>query len=138
MIQRQQSLWLLLACLASVLSFSNPFYVDNREEAAMLTYAELNGASNFWLLIMTGISVLLSGITIFLFKDRKAQLKLTIGGVVLAVLLFVVYVAEVSKFKDGSFALSAIFVLAILVGYIMAVRGIWKDEKLVKSLDKLR
>ena len=87
---------------------------------------------------MTGISVLLSGITIFLFKDRKAQLKLTIGGVVLAVLLFVVYVAEVSKFKDGSFALSAIFVLAILVGYIMAVRGIWKDEKLVKSLDKLR
>jgi hypothetical protein len=42
------------------------------------------------------------------------------------------------NFAKGSIALYCIFVFAIIAGYIMAARGIWKDEKLVKSLDKLR
>jgi hypothetical protein len=138
MIQRQQSLWLLLACVASILSFSMPFYTGNRIENNMSTYAVLDAASHFILLILTGISVLLSGITIFLFKDRKSQFRLVLGGVLLAVVLLVIYIAQVGKFEKGNFALSSLLVFAILAGYIMAARGIWKDEKLVKSLDKLR
>jgi hypothetical protein len=52
--------------------------------------------------------------------------------------LLVIYIAQVGKFEKGNFALSSLLVFAILAGYIMAARGIWKDEKLVKSLDKLR
>ena len=94
--------------------------------------------SNFFLLILTGASVLISAITIFLYKDRKTQLKLAIAGILISVVLLILYFVQLKKFTNGNFALTAIFVFAILIGYIMAARGIWKDEKLVKSLDKLR
>jgi predicted MFS family arabinose efflux permease len=138
MIQRQQSLWLLLAAVASFLSFKFPFYTGNIVENNLSRFEELEGGSNFFLLVLTGLSVLISLIAIFLYKDRKTQFKLTIGGILMAVVLLVLYFSQVKKFSSGNFALTAVFVFAILVGYLMAARGIWKDEKLVKSLDKLR
>lgn len=138
MIQRQQSLWLLLAAVASFLSFRFPFYTGNKLVNNISTYDELDAGGNFFILILTGFSVLLAGITIFLFKDRKTQFKLSIGGIALSVILLILYFIQIRKFENGHFSLTAIIVFAIAAGYIMATRGIWKDEKLVKSLDKLR
>ncbi len=138
MIQRQQSLWLLLAAVASFLSFKFPFYTGNIIENNNTRFEELEGGSNFVLLALTGASLLISAITIFLYKDRKAQLKLAILGIIITIILLVLYFTEIKKFSNGNFALTSIFVLAVLIGYIMAARGIRKDEKLVKSLDKLR
>jgi hypothetical protein len=138
MIQRQQTLWLLLTAVSSFLSFKFPFYTGNIFENNTTLFKELDGGSNFFLLMLTGASLLISAITIFLFKDRKTQFKLAITGIVIAVALLIIYFVQVKKFSSGNFALTAIFVVAILAGYIMAARGIWKDEKLVKSLDKLR
>ncbi len=138
MIQRQQSLWLLLAAAASFLSFKFPFYTGNIVENNLSRFEELEGGSNFFLLVLTGLSVLISFIAIFLYKDRKTQFKLTIGGILMAIVLLILYFTQIKKFSSGNFALTAVFAFAILVGYLMAARGIWKDEKLVKSLDKLR
>lgn len=138
MIQRQQSLWLLLAAVASFLSFKFPFYTGNIIENNNTRFEELEGGSSFVLLALTGASLLISAITIFLYKDRKAQLKLAILGIIITIILLVLYFTEIKKFSNGNFALTSIFVLAVLIGYIMAARGIRKDEKLVKSLDKLR
>lgn len=138
MIQRQQTLWLLLAAVTSFLSFQFPFYTGNIMENNMAVFTELEAGTNFFLLVLTGASVLIAAITIFLFKDRKTQFKLSIAGVVISVVLLALYFLQVKKFANGNFALTAIFVLAIFIGYVMAARGIWKDEKLVKSLDKLR
>ena len=139
MIQRQQSLWLLLAAVASILSFLLPFYSGNKiGDSNISTFDELTGGSNFFLLILTGASVLISGISIFLYKDRKAQLKLMVAGILISIVLLILYFVEIKKFQKGNFALTSVFVFFILIGYIMAARGIWKDEKLVKSLDKLR
>lgn len=138
MIQRQQTLWLLLAAISSFLSFKFPFYTGNILEDNISRFAELNGGSTFFLLILTGVSLLIAAIAIFLFKDRKTQVKLTITGALIAIALVVLYFLQVKKFTNGNFALTAVFVFAILIGYIMATRGIWKDDKLVKSLDKLR
>lgn len=138
MIQRQQTLWLLLAATASFLSFKFPFYTGNILENNTSRFEELDGGSNFFLLILTGLSVLIAAIAIFMFKDRKTQLKLTIGGIIITGVLLILYFTQLKKFSNGNFALTAIIVFAILIGYIMAARGIWKDEKLVKSLDKLR
>ena len=139
MIQRQQSLWLLLAAVASILSFLFPFYSGNKiGDSNISTFDELTGGSNFFLLILTGASVLISGISIFLYKDRKAQLKLMVAGILISIVLLILYFVEIKKFQKGNFALTSVFVFFILIGYIMAARGIWKDEKLVKSMDKLR
>jgi hypothetical protein len=135
MIQRQQSLWLLLSTISSFLSFKLPFYTGQLKDGK---YDELDGGSTFFLVIFTGVSLILSLVAIFLFKDRKLQLKLSIGGAVLALLILIIYFMEMRSFAKGSVAFSCLFVLAMITGYIMAARGIWKDEKLVKSLDKLR
>ena len=138
MIQRQQSLWLLLAAVASFLSFRFPFYTGNIVESNITRFEELEGGSNFFLLVLTGASVLISAITIFLYKDRKTQLKLAIVGIMISIVLLVLYFTQLRKFSNGNFALTSILVLATLIGYIMAAKGIRRDEKLVKSLDKLR
>lgn len=138
MIQRQQSLWLFAAAIVSFLTFQFPFYTGNRVENTTSLFAELDAASNFPLLILTGISILLGLVTIFLYKDRKIQLRMAIGGIVLSIILLIVYFTEMQKFEKGNFALTAVLAVAIPVFYILAARGIWQDQKLVKSLDKLR
>src|SRR5688572_22905155 len=138
MIQRQQSLWLLFSAVASFLSFKFPFYTGSILENNVSRFEELDGGSNLFLLVLTGASVLVAAIAIFMFKDRKTQLKLVFGGIIITVALMAIYISQLKKFSAGNFALTSVFVLAILIGYIMALRGIWKDEKLVKSLDKLR
>jgi Domain of unknown function (DUF4293) len=137
MIQRQQSLWLLLSTACAFLSYMLPFFSGTKQVDNMTQKAILDGGSSFFLLVLTGISLILSLITIFLYKDRKLQLKLCFAGIGLSILMLIIYFAEMGKLS-GSISLSAIFVFAIPIGYIMAARGIWKDEKLVKSLDKLR
>lgn len=139
MIQRQQTLWLLLVVAASVLSFLFPFYSGNKiGDSNISTFDQLTGGSSFFLLLLTGASVLISGISIFLYSDRKAQLKLMAGGILISIILIILYFVGIKKFQTGNFALTSVFVFFILIGYVMAARGIWKDEKLVKSLDKLR
>lgn len=138
MIQRQQTLWLLLAAVASFLSFKFPFYTGNILEDNATRFEELEGGSNLFLLVLTGVSILISLIAIFLYKDRKTQFKLAIAGILISVCILIIYFTQLKRFSNGNFALTAVFVFAILLGYIMAARGIWKDEKLVKSLDKLR
>ena len=137
MIQRQQSLWLLLSTISAFLSYVLPFFSGTKQINDLIEKAIVDGGSTFFLLILTGASLILSLVTIFMFKDRKLQIKLCIAGIVLSALLFVIYFTEIKKLS-GSLSLSAIFVFAIPIGYIMAMRGIWQDEKLVKSLDKLR
>ena len=138
MIQRQQTLWLLLAAVASFLTFKFPFYTGQILEENTRVFKELDSGSDFLLLVMAILSILLSGIAIFLFKDRKTQVKLTIGGIVVSIGLLIKYIVEVKKFETGNLALTSIFSLLILLGFIFATRGIWRDNKLVKSLDKLR
>ena len=138
MIQRQQSLWLLLSTISSFLSFKLPFYNGTKRVNEMVSAAELDGGSSFFLVVLTGASLLLALITIFLFKDRKLQLKLCFTGIGVAVLTLIIYFVEMKKFESGTISLSCLFTFATVVGFIMAARGIWKDEKLVKSLDKLR
>jgi hypothetical protein len=137
MIQRQQSLWLLLSTICAVLSYILPFYSGTRQGNNGIEKAIIDAASTYALMILTGISVLLSFITIFLYKDRKLQLRLCLAGVLLSALIIVLYFVEIRSLS-GSISLSAVFVFAILVGYIMAAIGIRKDEKLVKALDRLR
>src|SRR4030095_3586064 len=85
MIQRPQSLWLLLSAVASFLSFKFPFYTGNIVESNLSRFEELDGASNLFLLVLTGASLLIAAVTIFMFKDRKTQARLAIAGIVIFV-----------------------------------------------------
>jgi hypothetical protein len=49
-----------------------------------------------------------------------------------------VYIIEMGNFLSGNVAIWAVFYFAILGCFILAARGILKDEKLIKSMDRLR
>lgn len=139
MIQRQQTLWLLLSVACSVLSFLYPVYTGQKmEDNNALIFDQLMAGSHFGLLILTGASILIGSIAIFLFKDRKTQVKLSIAGIAVAVFLIILYFLQIKKYQTGNFALTSLLLVGLALGYIMATRGILKDEKLVKSLEKFR
>ena len=137
MIQRQQSLWLLLATIGAILSFKYPFYAGGKETPTSGGASYIDAGSNFFLIILTVAALVLAVITIFLYKERKRQLRFCFIGLAISILLILIYFNETKKLP-GTLALWSIFVFVIPVGFIMAARGIWKDQKLVKSLDKLR
>ena len=140
MIQRQQTLWLLLTTICGILSFKFPFVTGEKvvEATTMRSPVELVAGDNFLLLILTIAAVCISTISIFFFKDRKMQTRLCIIGLLISLGLMVVYVLEMQKLVDSTIAIWSLLVLLMIIGYIMAIRGIRHDEKLVKSLDKLR
>lgn len=138
MIQRRQTLWLLLATIAAVLSFMFPFVTGKEAIKNMQADKVIDAASDFFLLILTGGSIILSTVTIFLFKDRKMQIRLCLLGLLLSVVIIVRYIMLMNKLTNTTLALYAILPFVFLASYFFAFRDIRKDEKLVKSLDKLR
>ena len=138
MIQRQQTLWLILALAAALLSFMFPFVVGEEMQKNLPSRKVVDAGSDFFLLILTGASIVLSSIIILLFKNRKQQILLCLLGILLSAVIIFLYILQINKLVKPTLALSSVFPFIILISYFMAYRNIRKDEKLVKSLDKLR
>lgn len=135
MIQRVQTLWLLLAAAASFLTLNFAFYSGTTAEGA---YLELNAKENIPILILSVATAVLALVTIFLYKNRKLQMKLTLVGLGVSILTLVLYFKKTSEFANGNYSIWAILSLVVPVFLFFATRGIYKDEKLIKSLDRLR
>ena len=138
MIQRVQSLWFLFAAAFDAVTFRFPFYVGDWEKDATPSNIDLNATTTIWLTILTVLAGILAFVTIFLFGNRKLQLKVTYLGIFLTLLLLTLYFLEMGNFYSGTVAIWAVFYFAILLCFILAARGIWKDQKLIKSMDRLR
>lgn len=139
MIQRIQTVWLFLAALCAALTYKFPFYTGNVPDSAnMQVFEKLVASSNFIVLILTAGLTVGALIIIFLYKNRKQQLWLTLIAAAISVIDIILYFTEMKKFTSGSISLTAVFALAIPVLLVLAARGIRKDDKLVKSLDRLR
>lgn len=144
MIQRKQTLWLLLATAAAVLTFLYPFatgieaVTTSNSPTTTQLQTEVIAGSHFLLLILTIASIVISTVTIFLFKNRGQQKILCIVGILISLGICVLYVLQTMKLVKFTPALWAVLPFVILVSYFMAYGGIRSDEKLVKSLDKLR
>lgn len=139
MIQRIQSVWLFLAALFAALTYKFPFYTGNviNKESVHL-YERLLASSNFLILIFSAVVVAGTIFIIFMYKNRKQQIWLTVAAAGLSVVNIILYFNELKKFISGSMSLTSVFALAIPVFLLLAINGMWKDEKLVKSLDRLR
>jgi Ca2+/Na+ antiporter len=138
MLQRIQSIWLLLVAAFAAITFRFPFYTGDWSGDAVPTNIDLNALTTGWLTILTVITGALAFVTIFLFDNRKLQLRLSYLGIFLALILLVMYFLEMGRFTSGTISLWCIFYFAMLGCYILAARGIWKDQKLIKSMDRLR
>ena len=139
MIQRIQTVWLFLAALFAGLTYQFPFYTGNiiNKENVHL-YEKLLASSNFLVLIFTAGLIAGTIFIIFMYKNRKQQMWLTVAAAGLSIINILLYFTELNKFTSGSMSLTSVFALAIPVFLVLAINGMWKDEKLVKSLDRLR
>jgi len=138
MIQRIQTIWLLLAAIFAAVTFRFPFYTGERLVENIASTIDLNATTNIWLSILTVVAGAIAFVNIFLFDNRKLQLKLCYLGIFVTVILLVLYFLELVHFTKGSVSLWCLFYFGILAFYILAARGIWRDEKLIKSMDRLR
>ncbi len=136
MIQRIQSLWLLLAAACPFAGLKFSFYSGTKLTDPLLQ--ELNGTGTI-LLMITGIAVGgLALITIFLFNNRTLQFRLCLLGILLQLVLIYLYYREVTGFTQGTYSLTSILQPSILLSFILAAVGIRKDSKMVKNSDRLR
>jgi hypothetical protein len=153
MLQRKQTLWMLLAAISAALTFKFAFYSGNmqvganghvflEEKAApVLAFGKDSaGAGSVMILIVTCLLLAVILINIFNYKARKKQLWITVGLIFLSLLNIVLFWSKsgVPPFTEGSYNIGALLTLAIPVSLFFAARGIMKDNSLVKSADRLR
>ncbi|MGB1216596.1 MAG: DUF4293 domain-containing protein [Saprospiraceae bacterium] len=151
MIQRIQSIFLLLCSGSAFAAFLSPmefFNVDKTkvtEAASTLADGDFDIYDNnavLGLVIALGVFALIS---IFLFNNRKLQMsvtKLTIFLAILVATFIGVFFYMDSSAINLTTSIMPSFgigmpILCLIFG-VLAHRGINKDEKLVKSMDRLR
>jgi hypothetical protein len=135
MIQRIQTIWLLLAATASLLTLKFSFYSGMLENNV---FTQLNGSTKFILLILSVAIALIAVAAVFFYKKRKLQMQLSLLGILFQTIVIVIYYLETAKFKEGNYTLSSVLTLVIPIFFFLAWLGIRKDEKLIKSMDRLR
>ena len=136
MIQRIQSLWLLLASAAAFASYKFPYYSGTN--AKSIPDYQLNASENFLLIVTTAIVAVLALFVIFIFKNRTLQLRLSLLGILLEALVLYFYYRELNTFSTGTLSLTSMLQTIIIIAFFLAARAINKDEKMIKESDRLR
>ena len=156
MIQRKQTLFLLVAVIASLLCFFMPIGVilpkgmGGVVSLYNLGFVDDNGTiivsgTCLPLFILLAVSTALSLATIFLYKNRKLQLSLCATNLLFSVLWYIDYtllffgmvtVPEVEGNVEVKFAACLPLIAIIMV--VLARKGVADDEKLVRAADIIR
>ncbi|MFA6873469.1 MAG: DUF4293 domain-containing protein [Bacteroidaceae bacterium] len=149
MIQRIQTIFLLLVSASLVMSFFLPFgTVVSLNETGQSTIQPFTawGVSAFRPIaftLATLLAALIPFITIFLYKNRKLQIRFCL----LEDVLLLPVAASLIIYKEMNFegVVFSNFVWLLVVSFLLpylfnlfALLAIKKDEKLIRSLDRIR
>jgi hypothetical protein len=133
MIQRIQTIWLLIASAAAFSILKFPFYYTPEPNAL-----EINGAGQYSTLITLAFSACLSFISIFLYGNRMLQLKVTLVNFMLSGLIGYFIYTIVIAHPGGGFTLASAGLFLIPILQLIACYKIYQDDKMVKSADRIR
>ena len=152
MIQRIQSVYLLVVTILMVICMCSPIgsIITNANEISELgnlciTFPDGTKDYSPWalfvILLVVEWALDLQESTIFLFKKRMLQIRLTIFSSVVLIGYYLALVAYLFMLaEDTTFSASWTICLpfAALILNWLAIRGIGADEALVKAYDRLR
>ncbi len=160
MIQRIQTVYLALVVLIATILFFTPLYVLNPGEtsidstiynSSVINIVTIKDAvskeltTNWQLIVVNTLLILIAVFAIVSFKDRRLQMKLSRALIFLSILEGIFIFNQISSLSvvagvgynlnlnPFTYALALVPILAFL-----AFRGIQKDDKLVRSADRLR
>lgn len=155
MIQRLQTLYLLLTTILSVIFLNGHIIKFNEGPKNVLDISSegiriidnIDGPATLFILLLITILVLIiaffSLAIIFFYKKRKLQLKMS-GLLIILVCLLILGSAFYYFFVTRQYAggirlgINMLILPMMLLASYLAYRGIRKDEELVKSYDRLR
>ncbi|MCT2409955.1 DUF4293 domain-containing protein [Chryseobacterium antibioticum] len=129
MLQRIQTIWTLLAVLAAVSLF--------------VTGQDVDVFGNIPVINISCIALVLAGaLSIFSFKNRKRQILLNTFSIIINVLLIGVLAYWLLNLSGGiqipEKGIEPVFPLIAVICLLIANVLIRRDERLVKSVDRLR
>ena len=155
MIQRIQTVYLLAAAALMTLTLFMPlatYYGQGSE--FVLNGMEVVNTTNpdaaetvfqpVYLTVLLAISALLPLVVIFLYKRRFLQARLCFTETVLLlgsqgfIAYYVYHLYKSFDVVSWKFGIPSVFPLVALVFVILAIRGIVRDDRLVKSLNRIR
>lgn len=155
MLQRIQSIYLLFASLVLFALFFFPLahnvYIADKPVSVMVTgiFTDVNGVQQHTtsftaLTAVTAIVGIIPLVIIFLFKNRKQQVALCYSCI-LVLIGYSYWMAQTVKNAVGDITLGTktmgigLFLTSLsIVLLILAAKSIQRDEKLIKSADRLR
>jgi hypothetical protein len=157
MLQRIQSVFLFLAAISLSLTFFFPMaeFIGAKDSLVLYVYgiqSLVPGTSNVYdlmfimpLLSIVSLVIVFSLITIFMYKNRMGQIKvirflmfLIAAMIGLVFLYYYDILADASGAEPNFIQVGAFAPLLSLILLYLASRAIVKDEKLVRSADRLR
>lgn len=145
MIQRKQSIWLLLAALLGAGVFFFDLYRAEVKTGELTDHKLLRVADHYPSLLIALVMIALPFITIFMFGDRKRQLRMSYVSILSAVSFLSMMLFRVSALAKetppvtgGNYWIGAVLPVLSIVFLLLAISGIRRDEKLVRSVDRLR
>lgn len=150
MIQRIQTVYILVATILATLMLFLP-WVTYYSDATSLVFSVFGDDSTATksanMLVSIAVSIVLTAVSLFMYSNRKKQMKLVRFAMIFNVLTFINfgvlhYINIDSITAEGelsmSYGIAPALVLVNLVLLWLANKAIKKDDDLVKSVDRLR
>jgi len=143
MIQRIQSLFLLLASVATFLEFVFPFFKGKQSTTGFFADSSYSIMDHPALMVLTVAAGAIALLTIFLFNNRSLQQKMVyltilLSIALLAVTIFLGFQDTPNLLQNASVFVGTFLPVVAIIFLGMSLRGINKDDKLVRSMDRLR
>lgn len=155
MIQRIQSLYLVavVALMATALLTPLAYFAAGSNIYELFAFELVNQAdaaasqSTMYMGVVVALATIIPLITIFLYKNRMLQIRLCAVELVLllgAQIFMALYyylgnrMFEQLEFHTQGIRIAIIFPLVAIILDYLALRAIFKDEMLVRSLDRIR
>ena len=135
MIQRIQTLYLLIVAILAGLGIYFPLWITNK-------LIVVKGFDNIYILSLFASVIVLSVLSIFLYKNRKLQFVLGRLNILINIILLGVF-GYFTQTLSGETLVSEkeiglVIPFVSIVFLYLANTAIKKDEDLVKSVDRLR
>lgn len=146
MIQRTQTIWLLLAAITILCLLFVPVFSTEANGTSYILYGSglkyTGGDKNIPLLISTVLAGLISLANIFNYRNRPLQRRIASLNILL-ILGLSFWLSQLGKHMPGGLEKADIgaglfLPLAAIIFTLLAIKGIKHDEQLIRSADRLR
>lgn len=141
MLQRIQTIWLFLAAACVLISLKISFFAGNiisPADQTIKSYLEVNGMYNLTNNILTITVAVMAIISVFLYSNRKLQMRLIYAAMVCELALMFSYESIIRKFTEGNYSVGSLLQLVVMIFFVLAQRGIRKDNKIIEESNRLR